>query len=150
MKTSAELLEQITPEERAECLRLSPPGRSRIPGWRYLDALRKPGWNFSDAMVAHDALCDRVEHYPKEAPMKSLQIGDEDFGLIHDQKVVQQSRIWLTVKSDGTWWIVVEGHDQRLRTLGFVRPPQEQRARVTYDDLSEQHVLEAFLAGRDS
>ncbi len=82
--------------------------------------------------------------------MKSLQIDGQDHGVIHAKKVVQQSRIWLTAKSDATWWIVVEGSDQKIRTVGLVRPPQEQRAREIYDSLSKTDVLEAFLEGRDS
>ena len=81
--------------------------------------------------------------------LKSLQIDGEDLGVIHDKKTVKQSRIWLTEKPDA-WWVVVEGPDQKIRTTGFVRPPQEQRARTTYDDLSKVDVLEAFLEGRDS
>jgi hypothetical protein len=82
--------------------------------------------------------------------MKSLQINGEVFGVIRAKKVAGQSRIWLTEKTDATWWIVVEGPDQRIREVGFVRPPQEQRARDTYASLSKSHVLEAFLEGKDS
>ena len=82
--------------------------------------------------------------------MKSLQIDGTDHGIIHAKKHASDSRIWLTAKSDATWWIVVEGPDQKIRIVGFVRPPKEQRARQTYDDLSQPHVLEAFLEGRDS
>ena len=56
----------------------------------------------------------------------------------------------LTEKPDATWWIVVEGPDQKIREVGFVRPPQEARARDTYASLSKAHVLEAFLEGKDS
>jgi hypothetical protein len=82
--------------------------------------------------------------------VKNLQIDGKDLGTIRAKKIVQQSRIWLTTKSDGTWWIVVEGHDQKIRMAGLVRPPQAQRAREIYEDLSKPHVLEAFLEGRDS
>jgi len=82
--------------------------------------------------------------------VKSLQINGEILGVIHDKKVVEQSRIWLTVKDDDTWWVVVEGPDQKIRTVGLVRPPQEQRAREIYDSLSKAHVLGAFLEGRES
>lgn len=82
--------------------------------------------------------------------VKSLQINGEIFGVIHSKKTVAQSRIWLTAKDDATWWVVVEGPDQKIRTAGLVRPPQEQRAREIYDGLSKAHVLGAFLEGRDS
>lgn len=87
--------------------------------------------------------------------MKSLQIDGQDLGIIHGKKTVKHSRIWLTEKPSvelrsSSWQVVVEGHDQKIRTVGFVRPPQEQRARATYDDLSKVDVLEAFLEGRDS
>lgn len=82
--------------------------------------------------------------------MRSLQIDGTDHGIIHDKKRAGESRIWLTEKSDATWWVVVEGPDQKIRLVGFVRPPQEQRARQTYGDLSQPHVLGAFLEGRDS
>jgi len=83
--------------------------------------------------------------------MKSLQIGGDDLGVIHAKKSVDDSRIWLTAKADATWWVVVIGPDQKLRTVGFVRPPQEQRARETYEALvGKPHVLAAFLEGRDS
>jgi hypothetical protein len=83
--------------------------------------------------------------------MKSLQIGGEDLGVIHAKKSVNDSRIWLTAKKDDTWWVVVIGPDGKLRTVGFVRPPQEERARETYDALiSKPHVLAALLEGRDS
>lgn len=82
--------------------------------------------------------------------MRSLQIADEDYGVIHGKKTVAESRIWLTAKSDATWWVVIEGPDQKIRTVGFVRPPQEPRARQTYDDLSKRDVLTALLEGRDS
>ena len=82
--------------------------------------------------------------------MRSLQIDGEDHGVIHGKKTVNGSRLWLTVKPDDSWWIVVEGPDQKVRTVGLVRPPQEQRAREIYDSLSKQDVLDAFLEGRDS
>lgn len=82
--------------------------------------------------------------------MKNLQLDGDGLGVIHAQKVAGKSKIWLTVKPDATWWVVVEGPDQKIRTIGFVRPPQEQRARATYEDLSTPHVLGAFLEGRDS
>ena len=83
--------------------------------------------------------------------MKSLQIGGDDLGVIHAKKSVGESRIWLTVKSDATWWVVIEGPDQKIRTVGFARPPQEPRARETYDALiSKPHVLAALLEGRNS
>jgi hypothetical protein len=82
--------------------------------------------------------------------VRSLQIGDEVFGGIHARKTVDESRIWLTSKSDATWWVVIEGPDQKIRTVGFVRPPQEQRARETYASLSKLDVLTALLEGRDS
>jgi hypothetical protein len=82
--------------------------------------------------------------------MKNLQINGDDWGAIRAKKIVNVSKIWLTEKPDATWWIVVDGPDQKIRTVGFVRPPQEQRARTTYDDLNQPHVLGAFLEGRDS
>lgn len=88
--------------------------------------------------------------------MKSLQIGDDNFGTIHAKKTVNESRIWLTAKSDATgksdatWWVVIESPEQKIHTVGFVRPPQEQRARETYGDLSKLDVLTALLEGRDS
>jgi hypothetical protein len=82
--------------------------------------------------------------------MKSLQIDGKSMGVIHAKKTEGQSRIWLTEKPDATWWIVVEGPDQKVREVGFVRPPQEQRAREIYDSLSKTSVLEAFLEGKDS
>lgn len=81
--------------------------------------------------------------------MKSLQIGGDDFGVIHAKKSVGNAQIWLTAKIE-TWWVVVEGPDGKIRTVGLVRPPQEQRAREIYDSLSKPHVLGAFLEGRDS
>jgi hypothetical protein len=83
--------------------------------------------------------------------MKSLQIGGEDLGVIHAKKSIGDSRIWLTAKADATWWVVVIGPDQKLRTVGFVRPPQDERARETYDALiSKPDVRAAFLEGRAS
>lgn len=83
--------------------------------------------------------------------MKNLHIGSDNWGVIRAKKSIDDSRIWLTVKADATWWVVVIGPDQKLRTVGFVRPPQEQRARETYDALiSKPHVRAAFLEGRDS
>lgn len=82
--------------------------------------------------------------------MKNLQIDGEDLGVIYGKKTVAESRIWLTAKPDASWWVVIEGSDQKLRTVGFVRPPQEQRAREIYDSLSKHHVLTALLEGRDS
>ena len=82
--------------------------------------------------------------------VKSLQLEGDDLGVIHAKKVAGKSKIWLTEKPDATWWIVVRGPDQKVRLAGFVRPPQEQRARATYDDLSTPHVLGAFLEGQDS
>lgn len=83
--------------------------------------------------------------------MKSLQIGGDDFGVIRSKKTVDESRIWLTArKSDATWWVVIEGPDQKIRTVGLVRPPQEERAREIYDSLSKRDVLAALLEGRDS
>jgi hypothetical protein len=82
--------------------------------------------------------------------VRSLQISGEDFGGIYARKTVDESRIWLTSKSDATWWVVIEGPDQKIRTVGFVRPPQEQRARETYASLSKLDVLTALLEGRDS
>jgi hypothetical protein len=82
--------------------------------------------------------------------VRSLQIDGHDHGIIHDKKRVGESRIWLTEKADATWWVVVEGPDQKVRVVGFVRPPQEPRARQTYDALNQPHVLEALLEGRDS
>jgi hypothetical protein len=82
--------------------------------------------------------------------VKSLQISGESFGVIHAKKTVRDSRIWLTAKPDETWWIVVEGPDQTIRTVGLVRPPQEKRAWEIYEDFSKPNVLEAFLEGRDS
>lgn len=82
--------------------------------------------------------------------MKNLQLDGDDLGAIHAKKSVGKSKIWLTSKPDATWWVVVDGPDRKIRTVGFVRPPQEQHARATYDDLSTPHVLGAFLEGRDS
>ena len=82
--------------------------------------------------------------------MKSLQLNGDDLGIIHSKKIVGKSKIWLTEKPDAAWWVMVDGPDRKIRTVGFVRPPQEQRARETYDDLSMPHVLGAFLEGRDS
>jgi hypothetical protein len=82
--------------------------------------------------------------------VKSLQIDGLDLGVIHAKKVVGDTRIWLTAKIDDTWWVVVAGPDQKIHTVGLVRPPQEQRAREIYDSLSMPHVLGAFLEGRDS
>ena len=82
--------------------------------------------------------------------MKSLQINGDDLGVIRGKKTVDQSRLWLTEKSDATWWVIIEGPDQKIRTVGFVRPPQEQRARETYEALSKIDVLTALLEGRDS
>lgn len=83
--------------------------------------------------------------------VKNLQIAGDDLGVIRAKKVVDRSRIWLIEKPDATWWVVVvEGPDALIRTVGFVRPPQAQRARATYDDLSMPHVLGAFLEGQDS
>ena len=81
---------------------------------------------------------------------KSLQIDGKAMGDIHAKKTEGESRIRLTEKPDATWWIVVEGPDQKIREVGFVRPPQEARARDTYASLSKAHVLEAFLEGKDS
>ena len=82
--------------------------------------------------------------------VRSLQVDGDDLGVIRGKKRVGESRIWLTERPDATWWVVIEGPDQKIRTVGFVRPPQEQRARDMYDDLSELHVLGALLEGRDS
>ena len=82
--------------------------------------------------------------------MRSLQIDGDNLGVIHDKKRAGESRIWLTEKPDATWWVVVEGPDQKIRRVGLVRPPQESRAREIYDSLSQPRVLEAFLEGRDS
>jgi hypothetical protein len=82
--------------------------------------------------------------------MKNLQLDGHDLGVIHAKKVAGKSKIWLTSKPDATWWVVVAGPDEKIRTIGFVRPPQEQRARATYDDLSMPHVLGSFLEGRAS
>lgn len=83
-------------------------------------------------------------------PKTSLNLDGNDLGVIRAKKVAGRSKIWLTEKPDATWWVVVEGPDQVIRTVGFVRPPQEQRARATYGDLSLPHALGAFLEGRDS
>jgi hypothetical protein len=85
-----------------------------------------------------------------EKTAKSLQLDENDLGVIHAKKVIGKSKIWLTSKPDDSWWVVVDGPDRIVRTVGFVRPPQEQRARDTYNDLSMPHVLGAFLEGRDS
>lgn len=82
--------------------------------------------------------------------MKSLQLNGDDLGVIHAKKVVGKSKIWLTEKPDATWWVVVDGPDRKIRELGFVHPPQEERARATYNDLSVPHVLGALLEGQDS
>ena len=82
--------------------------------------------------------------------MKSLQIGGKDLGVIHAKKTVAESRIWLTAKSDATWWVVIESPDQKIHEVGLVRPPQEERAREIYDSLSKRDVLTALLEGRDS
>lgn len=82
--------------------------------------------------------------------MKNLRLDGDDLGVIHAKKVVGHSRIWLTEKPDATWWVVVRGPDERIRVVGFVRPPQERRARDTYEALSIPHVLGAFLEGQDS
>lgn len=82
--------------------------------------------------------------------MKNLLLAGDDLGVIHAKKVVSYSRIWLTEKPDATWWVVVRGPDELIRTVGFVLPPQEQRARDTYEALSMPHVLKAFLEGHDS
>jgi hypothetical protein len=82
--------------------------------------------------------------------MKHLEINGDDLGAIHGKKTVAESRIWLLARADASWWVVVEGPDHKLRTAGFIRPPQEDRARQTYGDLSKPHVLQAFLEGRDS
>ena len=82
--------------------------------------------------------------------MKRLEINGEDLGLIHGKKAVADSRFWLTARADGTWWIVIEGPDHKIRTVGFVRPPQQERACQTFEDLRKPDVLHALLEGRDS
>jgi hypothetical protein len=82
--------------------------------------------------------------------VKHLEINGDDHGAIFGKKTVGESRIWLTAKADDTWWVVIEGPDHKIRNVGFVRPPQEDRARQTYDSLSKPHVLQALLEGRDS
>jgi hypothetical protein len=82
--------------------------------------------------------------------VKNLLLDRDDLGVIHAKKVVGHSRIWLTEKPDVTWWVVVRGPDERLRIVGFALPPQERRARDTYEALSMLHVLGAFLEGQDS
>ena len=82
--------------------------------------------------------------------MKHLKINGDDLGTVHAKKIVAESRIWLTARTDASWWIVIEGPDHKIRTVGFAQPPQEARARQTYDDLSKRDVLQALLEGRDS
>jgi hypothetical protein len=82
--------------------------------------------------------------------VKILRIGGDDFGVIRARKTVDESRIWLTAKSDATWWVVIQSPEQKIHTVGMVRPPQEQRAREIYDSLSKRDVLTALLEGRDS
>ena len=82
--------------------------------------------------------------------MKHLKINGDVLGAIHGKKTVAASRIWLTARADASWWVVIEGPDQKIRTVGFVQPPQKDRAQQTYDDLSKPHVLQALLEGRDS
>lgn len=81
--------------------------------------------------------------------MKVLSIEGEHTGFIRAEKRVGKSRVWLT-ELGAAWWVVVMGPDDRVRKIGFVRPPQEERARQTYDDLSIPHVIGALLEGRDS
>lgn len=82
--------------------------------------------------------------------VKHLHIGGDDYGVIHAKKTVAEARIWLTSKFDMTWWVVIESSEQKIHTVGFVRPPQKDRARETYDALSKLDVLTALLEGRDS
>ena len=82
--------------------------------------------------------------------MKTLHIGSEQLGVIHEKKTRDESKIWL-VEKDASWWVVVLGPDGHVRKAGFVRPPQEQRARETFEALvTKPQVLAAFLEGRDS
>lgn len=56
--------------------------------------------------------------------MKRLEINGDDLGAIHAKKTVAESRIWLTARTDATWWVVIEGPDHKIRSVGFVHPPQ--------------------------
>lgn len=80
---------------------------------------------------------------------KTLSLDGHDYGVIHGKKVEDASTIWLTEKSDGTWCVIVRGPRDDC-VMELIRPPQEQRAREIYADLSLPHVLSAFLEGRDS
>lgn len=82
--------------------------------------------------------------------MATLHADGKNLGAIRARKAVEKSTIWLTQKRDATWWVVVKGPDYKIRIVGFIRPPQEKRARDTYDSLSKLHVLGSFLEGRDS
>lgn len=82
--------------------------------------------------------------------MKRLEINGEDLGVIHGKRTIAESRIWLTAHADATWWIVVEGPDQEIRTVGFALHDAQERACQTFEDLRKPDVLQALLEGRDS
>lgn len=82
--------------------------------------------------------------------MTELELDGQSIGIIRAKKFVSTSRIWLTEQRDGSWWVIVEGPDRKLRTAGFVRPSQEQRAREVYEALSLPNVIGSFLEGVDS
>jgi len=80
----------------------------------------------------------------------SLLIDGVNYGLVHARKSRAGSKLWLTEKTDRSWWIICNGSDGKLRVVGFIWPPQKRRAKESYDALDKPDVLEAFLAGRDS
>lgn len=87
-----------------------------------------------------------------------IKIDGQSMGILRAEKTINKSHILLTELTPeeagdrfdfATWWVLVNGPGG-LRTIGFIRPPQERRARETYADLSIPHVLGAFLEGVDS
>jgi len=82
--------------------------------------------------------------------MRSLIVDGENFGVVHDKKTRGGARIYLTEQAEGAWWVILAGPDRKTRPVGFLRPPQEMRAREVYADFDTPAVLEAFLEGHDS